>query len=84
MKNSANGPDEDDYESSGEAESDGDNREDGDDKPTHWKQQTRFVLYKLKKKSLAFPESNFVQLARFLDILILIDFSERRLCRLTC
>ena len=54
LKNSANGPDEDDYESSGEGESDGDNREDDDDQPTRFETGSSrhdLCYNKLKKKN---------------------------------
>ena len=67
LKNLANGSDEDDYESSGEEKSGDDNHEDDDNQPTRFeagritssRRVTQFVLLQARKKSPAFPESNF-------------------------
>ena len=83
----ANRSDEDDYESRDEGESDGDNREEDDDHRRVSRLEavdTICAITSSKKKTPAFPESNFVQFARFLDTFISIHFSERRLCRVTC
>ena len=40
-----------------------------------------FCFNKLRKKSRAFPESNFAQVVRFLDTFISIDSLQRRQCR---
>ena len=40
-------------------------------------------FYKLGKKSSAFPESNFAQVARFLDRFILIDLLESACAMIT-
>ena len=56
--------------SSGEEDSDSDNREDDDDKPTRSKpgrNRSGRRVTRSRKKSRAFPESNFAQVARSLD-----------------